>query len=300
MSHTPSVVSAVNNSLAFSSCTARHTDKNANKGANVKTEEDNKGTIALRPPTRRIEIEVPPTPPEHATNRQARRFRKGWNLQVAVVRARNPQKGEPSACDLSEIVGTLNEVNEIRAAIGHVLHALPNFLDEEVHVPELRERVVDGKVDLLLVLQQSLPTNRRVSNYEIARRLPCAIVTRQTRNGTQCVDRHAVSIKTTEELVRTCASSKRVVGVFPVTVDSIIASPAATTPALKFTFGSNPKTSFRVERYCSRSTTLLTQWSGKLRKKYQNRCTGRLATSKGHGVQKLLANPQERTTQQHV
>ena len=74
-----------------------------------------------------------------ATNRQARCFREGRDLQVAVVRAWNPQKGKSSACDLPEIVGTLNKVDEIRAAIGHMLHALTDFLNEEVDVPELRK-----------------------------------------------------------------------------------------------------------------------------------------------------------------
>ena len=45
------------------------------------------------------------------------------------------------------------------------------------------------------------------------------------------------------------------------TVDSIIASPAATTPALKSTFGVKPSVSLSVSRNPVRSTTLLTQWS---------------------------------------
>ena len=45
---------------------------------------------------------------------------------------------------------------------------------------------------------------------------------------------------------------------FPVTVDSICASPAATTPALKSTFGVKPSVCSSVCRKPTRETTLLT------------------------------------------
>jgi hypothetical protein len=51
----------------------------------------------------------------------------------------------------------LDESDEVGTAVRHVLDALAHFLYEEVHVPELGQRVVDGQVDLLLVLQQVLP-----------------------------------------------------------------------------------------------------------------------------------------------
>ena len=44
----------------------------------------------------------------------------------------------------------------------------------------------------------------------------------------------------------------------PITVDSICASPAATTPALKSTLGVKPSVSSSVDRKPTRETTLLT------------------------------------------
>ena len=75
------------------------------------------------------------------------------------------------------------------------------------------------------------------------------------------VQRHAGRAEARGEDDRVLGVAAVKAGLLPVTVDSMIASPAATTPALKSTLGEKPSVSLSVSRKPVRSTTFETQWS---------------------------------------
>ena len=134
-------------------------------------------------------------------------------LEQPVVRARDVEEGDSLASDGAHPVGALHVGGQRGDARRDVLHALPDLLEVPVHVPHRAQRVVGRQKDLGAVGEHRLRGRGADASWT------CLLAARGRPPP------------------RTCGSAVRRGEVLPVTVDSIWASPAATTPALKSTCG---------------------------------------------------------------
>ena len=63
---------------------------------------------------------------------------------------------DANSCHLPEVVRPLDERDEVGNASGNVLNALPELLNEEVHVAEVAQSIIGREVDLALVFQHDI------------------------------------------------------------------------------------------------------------------------------------------------